>query len=152
MDFNPNDAETPVTPRLLPDGRYTLRVREAEERVSSKGNPMTVLEFEVSGQPGAKIIEYLVCTPAAMFKIRNFCEAGGLMDKFNAGRLEESDFRGVIVDAEVIIEDGQDGYSDKNRVREFHPPSSSTERALAGQAPASTTGPHQPVDESDIPF
>ncbi len=156
MDFNPADAvDQPSGPRLLDPGTYELVVREAEERVSSKGNPMIALELEPPEHPGVLIREYLVATQAAMFRIRNFCEAAGLMDKFNAGRLTEDDCRNVRVRARVMIEEGGE-YPDKNRVEEYlklggiatSPDDGGGQHAASG-APA---GPHQGIDEDDIPF
>lgn len=145
MDFNPADAtESTASLKLLPEGTYELKVQEAEERVSSKGNPMIALELIVSGHPGILIREYLVATPAAMFKIKNFCEAAGLMSEYNAGRITENTVRGVRVGARITIEDGTDGYSDKNRVEEFVQPSS-------GPAAAPVAA-HAPVPEERIPF
>lgn len=158
MDFDPTDVTNgPPQPNLLEPGRYRLRVREAEERMSSKGNPMIVLELEASGRPGIIIREYLVATKAAMYKIKDFAEAAGLGEKFRNGRITEDDCRSVIVDADVYIEEG-DGYPDKNRVETFHPAEpSSTERAMAGQQPQPAAapaggGPHQGIPEDDIPF
>lgn len=160
MDFNPTDAvEQPSGPKLLDPGTYELVVREAEERVSSKGNPMIALELEPVGHQGVLIREYLVATQSAMFRIKNFCEAAGLTEKFEAGRLSEDDCRGSKVRARLTVEEGTDGYSDKNRVEEYLklggiPTGDDVGGGGGGQraqtAPAG--GGHQGIDEDDIPF
>jgi hypothetical protein len=156
MDFNPADAvEQPTGPRLLDPGTYELKVQDAEERVSSKGNPMIALVLEAVAHPGVQIREYLVATQAAMFRIRNFCEAAGLLEKFNAGRLTEDDCRGVTVRARVMVEEGGE-YPDKNRVEEYLKPGGIPTGDDMGGAPAhaapSSGGGHQGIDEDDIPF
>lgn len=46
----------------LPEGKYRVRVKSAEKAVSSKGNDMLVLQFEVSGS--TKILyHYIVFMP-----------------------------------------------------------------------------------------
>lgn len=155
MEFNPSDAaDQPTGPRLLEPGTYELTVREAEERVSSKGNPMIALELEPDGHAGMVIREYLVATQAAMFKIKQFCEAAGLMEKFNAGRLTEADCRNIRVKAKLTIEEGTDGYPDKNRVDEFLKAGGIPTMPDGGgqHAPAGGGGGHQPLDDADIPF
>lgn len=146
MDFNPSDAAEPAGPKILDPGEYELRVREAEERVSSKGNPMIAVEFEVSGHPGIIIREYLVASPGALFRVEAFCTAAGLSAQFTAGRLCEADVRNARVRGRITIEEGTDGYPDKNRVEEFMAPQGS---AAAVAAPVAA---HTPVPDSDIPF
>ncbi|MFK7962200.1 MAG: hypothetical protein AB8G96_16940, partial [Phycisphaerales bacterium] len=131
-----------------------------EERVSSKGNPMIALELEPSGHSGSIIREYLVATEAAMFKIKQFCEAAGLLDTFNRGRLTEADCRGAKVRARLVIEEGTDGYPDKNRVDEFlraggiptQPDHGGGGGGGGGGRATAPAAAHAPIDEEDIPF
>ena len=164
MDFDPaTSTDQPSAPKLLEPGTYQLTVREAEERVSSKGNPMIAIELEPDGHAGSIIREYLVATPAAMFKVRQFCEAADLVTQFERGRLTEQDCRGRKVRARITVEPGTDGYQDKNRVDEF---------LKAGGIPTNLDGgggrsgggggggfetsnqgsAHRPIAEEDIPF
>ena len=43
----------------IPEGKYRIRIKEAEKAVSKSGNDMLVLKFEVSGQKGL-IFHYIV--------------------------------------------------------------------------------------------
>lgn len=155
MDFNPEEADQPAVKKLLDPGTYTLVVREAEERVSSKGNQMIALELECEDHPGVIIREYLVATQAAMFRIREFTDAAGLRENFDRGRLTEHDCRGKVVRARVMIEEGGE-YPDKNRVEEFLAgPAARAEQVVTGQrqtVASAPAGPHSGVDEDDIPF
>ena len=49
MDFNPQDANsTGAAPTPLPEGVYALKVSDAEEQTSAKGNKMIVVFMEAS--------------------------------------------------------------------------------------------------------
>lgn len=154
MDFNPADAAGPSSSTPLPEGVYTLVVREAEERQSQRGNDMIalVLEYEQDGTRGS-INEYLVSTPQAVFKIEQFCRAAGLVDQFQSGTLLPGDCLGKEVRAQVVIEAGTDSWPDRNKVGEFLPPqqgiSTMPEEGIAviDISPVTTV-----VDEKDIPF
>lgn len=158
MDFDPNALSEGDGPSLLEPGVYEMTVTEAEERTSSKGNPMIAIVLEPVDQPGRRVRAWLVATPAALFKVKEFCDAAGLTEKFDGGRLGEDDCRGVRVRAEISVEEGTGGFSDANRVEHFLPPKQGipTGGAAAGgggggaddhAAPA-----HQPISEDDIPF
>lgn len=43
----------------IPEGKYRIRIKSAEKAVSSKGNDMLALQFEVSGQKGL-LFHYIV--------------------------------------------------------------------------------------------
>ena len=77
MDFNPQDANsTGAAPTTLPEGVYALKVSDAEEQTSAKGNKMIVVFMEASDGAGrvVKLRDYLVSTPKAVFKIEQFCK------------------------------------------------------------------------------
>lgn len=107
MDFNPDDREDTPT---LTAGWHTMRVVEAEESMSSKGNAMMVVELQHPEQPkGIRIRDYLVATPAALWKVEQALTAMGLGDRFRAGRITEADLRGRMARVE-LVEEAVDGY------------------------------------------
>ena len=69
-----------AAPTTLPDGVYALKVRDAEEQTSAKGNKMIVVFMEATDSEGrvVNLRDYLVSTPRAVFKIEQFCKAAGL--------------------------------------------------------------------------
>lgn len=121
MNFNPTDATEDGGRVLLTPGEYLMTVREAEERISSKGNPMIVIELEADGHRGTVVRHYLVASPGSMYRVRDFCAAAGISATFQTGRLSEADIRGRRVRCKIAIEEGLDGYPDQNRVIEFMP-------------------------------
>lgn len=159
MEFNPEDGASSGGFDLLPEGMYDVKVIEAEERVSQKGNQMIALTLSARHPDGydCRIWDYLVSTSAAVFKIRMFCHGADLMKQFESGRLKASECIGRTLTAKIGVESGRDGYSDRNTIIDYQP---------SGAVPAgiSTTGesestPNQsetpaPIDVStdEIPF
>jgi hypothetical protein len=150
MDFNPDDR---FEAAVLTAGWHTMRVVEAEERTSSKGNPMMVVELQHPEQPdGIRIRDYLVATPAALWKVEQALTAMGLGDKFRAGRVTEADVRGRLARVELVPED-VDGY-DRPLLRV----GTWDADAVPEQQPAAAPSPHAhpdapaPGSADDIPF
>jgi hypothetical protein len=162
MEFNPQDAGSDRAAfTLLPEGLYDIDVVEAEERTSQKGNQMIALTLEAKHPDGypSRVWDYLVSTPAAIFKIKQFCEAASLTSQFESGRLSLQDCQGIRLKAKIYVEAGRDGYQDRNAVREYMPSDgrstqpagiSTMPETLAVEAaavPAPTA-----VGEDEIPF
>ncbi|MCH2136513.1 MAG: DUF669 domain-containing protein [Phycisphaerales bacterium] len=157
MEFNPDDAGDRGSFTLLPEGLYDIEVVDAEERTSQKGNQMIALTIEAKHPDGypSRVWDYLVSTPAAVFKIKQFCDAAGLDKEFTAGTLKESHCRGRRLKAKIFIESGREGYQDRNAIREYvHTSdiggggiSTMPEQTMAA-APAQAA----PVTEDEIPF
>lgn len=123
---------------LVPAGTYTVQARAAEEKVSSNGNGMMYVEFEViqdsdgsTDFEGATIKHWFVDKENdkgknwGMITLKKFAEAAGL----NGDSVSDSDIIGSMpVEIEVQIEEGkpyinQDGDevegSDQARVNPF---------------------------------
>ena len=156
MDFNPQDANsTGAAPTTLPEGVYALKVSDAEEQTSAKGNKMIVVFMEASDAAGrvVKLRDYLVSTPKAVFKIEQFCKAAGLNHQFQSGRLLPDDCKGRTVRARVILETGRDGYPDRNAVDEYLAHDAGIETRF--EEPSASTqqdAPVRQVEDNDIPF
>jgi len=153
MEFNPGDGAQRGSFELLPAGEYDVEVIEAEERTSQKGNQMIALTLQARHPDGydARVWDYLVSTPAAVFKIRMFCDAAGLQKQFDSGRLTAEDCVGATSRAKIVVEDGRDGYSDRNSVAEYmagpsRPAGIQTQPQAADEPPV----PH--IEEDQIPF
>lgn len=154
MEFNPEDGSARGSFQLLPVGDYDIEVIEAEERTSQKGNQMIALTLQARHPDGydARVWDYLVSTPAAVFKIRMFCEAAGLEKQFESGRLTAKDCLGAKTKARIIVEDGRDGFSDRNSVAEYVTRTDSPSGGIATQ-PVTTQDAHVPqIGEDQIPF
>jgi hypothetical protein len=161
MEFNPSDSAPRSGFELLPAGEYDVEVIEAEERTSQKGNQMIALTLQTRHPDGydSRVWDFLVSVPAAVFKIKMFCEAAGLQKQFEGGRLTAEDCVGGKAVATIIIEDGREGFSDRNSIQEYRTGGGtaiggiSTQPAATSHATAEVTASTPlPVTEEDIPF
>lgn len=160
MEFNPEDGARRSGFELLPAGIYDIEVLEAEERVSQKGNQMVALTLTASHPEGyeSRVWDYLVSTPAAVFKIRMFCEAADLMKQFDSGRLQATDCIGRRLAARIGVEPGRDGYSDRNTIIDYQAPGTKTPAGISTRpeteesAVAATVPAPAPITDDEIPF
>jgi len=106
MRFNPTNME-PVGARLTP-GWHVLRVSQAEETTSQAGNEMIRLSLTPPAG-GITLRDYLVASPKALWKVKQFAEAAGLGHLFDQGTLRASDIEGRLVEVE-LVEEQVDGY------------------------------------------
>ena len=118
MNFDPNAA--PETPDLdlLPEGDTTLVVLAAEETVSAAGNDMIRLTLGHYGKPCETFRDFLVGTEAALWKVRQFAAAAGLLDEFNSGKLTDADCIGRLVRARIMHETDP-GYPPQAKVAKY---------------------------------
>lgn len=96
MRWNP-DLFTPTTERVnepVPPGDYEFTVTRAFERVSHSGNEMLEMELavDVGREQPITVYERLVATPAAQWKIHQFCHCVGL--DYGTGELMPDDVVG----------------------------------------------------------
>lgn len=118
LSFQPQTEEEVLN--LLKPGIYSFEVKVAEDAVSKKGNPMIRLSMVTWDDKGREryITDYLMT--AMMFKIKHFCEATGLEDKYNAGSFSAADCVGKAGKFKLRIDDGQkSGYAPKNEVQDY---------------------------------
>lgn len=95
---------------LLEDGEYSFSIKSCMDKISSRGNSMMVIEIKVANDSGNEfiIIDYLVNTPAAQFKIKAFCDAIGV--DYRKGLLTQDD----ILNGQGKLLIGSEDYVNKN--------------------------------------
>jgi hypothetical protein len=156
MEFNPSDGTPKSGFDLLPDGEYDIEVIEAEERTSQKGNQMIALTLQARHPDGydSRVWDYLVSTAAAVFKIKMFCEATGLESQFQSGRLTAEECVGRKSRARITIEEGREGFSDRNSVAEYVASDGSAGgiATMPSDTPAEATSQPAAVTDEQIPF
>jgi len=160
MEFNPTDAGDRGGFSLLPEGLYDIEVVEAEERSSKSGNQMIALTIEVRHPDGypSRVWDYLVSTPAAIFKIKQFCDAAGLTSEFAAGTLTQAHCRNRKLKAKIFVESGREGFQDRNAIREYLPTASGggiatmPEHAMSGADAPHAAEQASAVTDEEIPF
>lgn len=119
MRFTPKtEAELKV---VFPPGEYPAEVKSAVDAVSQKGNDMIKLGLKVFGPDGTQtsmVTDYLM--EAMLGKMLHFCEATGLMDRYNAGTLNADDCMDRQVRVKLKVDRDKSGqYPDKNSVADY---------------------------------
>ena len=151
MKFQPKTEKELQEALVVEPGIYDFEVVNAIEKQSKSGNDMIELKLKIFVGEGARIIsDYLLESMA--FKLRHFCEAVGLLDKYENGTLSAFDCAGVAGKLELVIQRDKSGsYPDRNSVKDYvvdedyEPKASTPPLSPGGVAPAS-------FNNDDIPF
>ena len=126
-----NENEYPV----LKPGTYAFEVKNAEHTTSSTGNWMwkLTLQFEQENGPDVTVFDYLVENDKNMWKFNSFLDClGSNLEDTN----KLADCIGEVGKASVEIEEGKNGYSDRNRVKRYLPKEEEKKPAKAQAKPS----------------
>lgn len=120
MRFDPKTDEELSSGSVWPDGTYDFEVSNAEETTSKAGNDMVKLTIFIFNAAGARwtIFDYLVGSPKAVFKVKQFAEAVGLRDAYDRGELDAVDMIGKTGQCKVVTIKS-DGFADKNGIGSY---------------------------------
>lgn len=120
MNFTPKTEKEIQEDGLLAEGIYDFEVAEAENKTSAKGNDMIELKlhvFDGNGNPRI-VMDYLLAS--IMYKLRHAADACQVLDKYDAGSLDASDFLGKSGKVKIKIDKDKTGqYADKNGVKDY---------------------------------
>lgn len=174
MQFTPKSEKQLKEEMLIPKGDYPFTVDDAEETTSKeKGNPMFAVKLKVELPDGKTRIvrDWLMVGTASMeYKLRHFCAATGLLDKWNAGKIEASDMYRAQGIVSIIQKDDGGDFGLQNKVKDYVVPEDGAEGAdlatntakVTRTQPASTIGTpvgagqewggKGPMSADDIPF
>ena len=142
LDRTATNETTKDFPVLEP-GDYTFQVMDAVHTTSQSGNWMWKLQlrFEQADGPDVTVFDYLVENDKNMWKFNTFLDSIG-------SKLEDTsklaDTIGEIGKANVEVEKGTNGYSDRNRVKRYLAKEEPKKPAKAKKAKA--------PDTEDLPF
>ncbi len=119
LSFQPLDEKDILN--LLPPGEYDFRVKAAEDTISkSSGNPMIKLAIAIQSTDSERVIfDYLMS--ALMYKVKHFCDATGLEDKYQAGTFSAADCINRKGRLKLKIDESE-GYAPKNAVQDYVKP------------------------------
>jgi hypothetical protein len=124
MKFTPKTEEELNEIKLVPEGKYSFEVLNAEPMISKGGNEMIKLTLGIWDKEGQihTIFDYLL--EAMAYKLKHFCDAIGLSDKYKEGSIEPFDLIAKLGTLNLIIQKGKDNpnggkYPDKNSVRDY---------------------------------
>jgi hypothetical protein len=140
---------------LIPAGEYGFEVLTAEDKVSAKGNDMIALKLIVYLSDGSQRHVYDWILEAFAFKLRHFCEATGLIEDYNAGRLCAADCVGRSGKVKIGINEDKSGdYPPSNRVLDYIVAKGSAQPAAPAAVPKQA--PHKAApnvdDDEKLPF
>ena len=110
---------------VVPAGDYRFVVRKATSQFSKAGNPMIVLQLEVTdGTNTATCFDQLVGISTCFWKIRQFCDATGSSALLIPDRTltpEDCVNKSGSCRLEVEAEDQEKGYPAKHTVDQYKP-------------------------------
>lgn len=130
MNFKPKTEKEIADENLLPKGEYDFEVVAAEDKVSKKGAEMIQLNVRVfNGESGAYFVRDFLLEQFS-FKLRHFCEATGLIEKYEDGSLEALDCEGRVGRLKLVIKVDKSGqYPPQNNVADYIVPKKKGEEA-----------------------
>ena len=103
----------------LPEGVYELQIAKVEEKLSSNGNPMLKVEYDVLGVEGnRKVWDNYVLIDKSMWKLKELFDALGI----DTSAVVDMDAQGLVgqtVQAKIIQEPYEDTM--QNRVKKIMP-------------------------------
>lgn len=123
MRFTPKSEEEVIKGGLLAKGNYQFEVRQAVEKKSKAGNQMMELVLCLWDKEGREysIYDYLMDNVA--YKVRHFCYATGLQDKYEAGTLHDIDCVGKSGECKIFVREDKSGqYPPRNAVADYLAP------------------------------
>jgi len=124
MRFTPRTEKEIQSMNLVNPGTYDFVVVESLEMISKSGNEMIKLQLKIWDESGQEKTIHDFLLEAMAFKLRHFCEATGLLSKYEEGAFNAEDCLGKSGKVEIIIQEGNfkpDGskYADKNSVKDY---------------------------------
>lgn len=147
MKFQPKSEEEIKSMGLIDEGTYPFEVLEAKESKSKSGNDMIEMKLKIWDHQGRERICFDYLLEAMAYKLRHFCEAANILDKYEAGQLTALDCVGKQGYLELTIQAGKqkpDGgyYPDKNSVKDY----------LKEKPSAESGAPVDDFEQDSIPF
>ena len=113
------EAVKAASRRLLKSAWCDATISEASEQESKRGNDMMKITVIVDDGAGEErtFTDYLTDTAFGGVKLRHCCAARGVLAKFEAGSIDQSDFPGP-VRVKIGVEKRR-GYADRNIIEDY---------------------------------
>ena len=120
MNVTPRTEKEIAELNLIPPGVYDFEILDGMDKVSKAGSEMIELKLKVWDGNGAERIIFDYLLDAMAFKLRHAAELCGLIDQYNAGRLNGHSFKGKTGKLKLGIQKDKNGvYADKNVVADY---------------------------------
>lgn len=139
---------------LLPKGEYDFEVISSKEKTSKAGNPMFEINLKVFGPDGQhqRLFDYLLLDDSGQWKLRHFCEATGMLDRYESGDLDEGELEGQVGRVKIKIQPAKDGYPEKNAVEDYIPTDEAAANKTTKQAKENSKRSSKKDLNDDIPW
>lgn len=144
FNYDPEDASS-----AWPEGEYDASLEAVTDGVSkSSGDQMQTWALRVYHSDGRDMMVKDYIVRATVFKIASLAKAIGKESEFKAKRFQAGDNIGASVRVKLKIDEGKDGYPDKNKIVSYLP-----YRTAEKPAPARTAAPVPAASkDEDAPF
>jgi len=149
MRFQPKSKDELNNMTLVPEGIYSFKVIEAQDKTSRAGNEMIELKLSIENEAGHTRVLFDYLLEAMASKLYEFCETTSLSRNYEMGTLRPADCLHKTGHVEIAIDQGKEKpeggfYPDKNTVKRYilsekRPAMSEKERVAM-------------LDDDDIPF
>ena len=118
MNFEPKTQKEIDDNKLLPGGNYDFEILDAWETKSAAGNPMIELEVRIAANGHSRTLaDYLV--PKRPEKLMHCAAACGVLDRYEAGEVSESDFKGKRGRLKLVVERAKKGFPRRNVIQDY---------------------------------
>lgn len=149
MNFKPKSDADLSTGNLLPKGEYDFEVIGAVDKVSKANNEMIELKLliYIDGTPARQVFDYLMESVA--YKLKHFCYAVGLADKYDSGTITAFDCNNVSGRCKIGVKQDKTGqYPPNNNVTDYVVVEGNTQSAKKVQHERAG----DQLTEEDLPF
>lgn len=153
MKYTPKTEKEINESRLLPAGEYDFEIYKADDSKPSKaGDPMLTLSLRIFSKDGTARMtnDWILLTDDWAWKLRGLCEEVGLLDDYEAGKLDVADFPGQAGKLMLGVSKRKDTGEDQNGVKRYGPDAKKKQTEPAAPIKASDAPP-APSDD-DVPF
>lgn len=158
MRYQPKTEKELQDQLLWPDGEYDFEVVKAEPAKSgpqskSPGTEFIKLNVAIFNDAGGKKFINAILHPAMEWQLRQFCEEGGIIAKYDSGSLEADDCQGICGKLQLKTKEAEGNFPAKNEVKAWGV-KKKAEKAKTTSAPPSpvSKGDAPPNDGDDVPF
>lgn len=146
FSFQPKTEEEVLN--LLKPGTYDFLIKQAENAVSKKGNAMIKLYVCIFDEQRREryVTDYLM--EAMLFKVKHFCDATGLEEKYQQGKFDAMDCINRRGKCKVRIEESE-GFAPKNSIQDYI---KGEKNNVQANCPVLAQAAKDTVFDNDVPF
>lgn len=158
MRFEPKTREE--LSNLLQEGIYKGHVKTAIEKTSRSERQMFALEVEIYDSEGRakNVKDYIVLSEDMQWKLYDFCDSAGIMDRYNAGEVSAEDCLDRTVFCRVTRKEAEGDFPAKNEIKGYltadkaEKLAKKAEKPTRGKAPVKRDPVPVPPVDPDCPF